>query len=352
MKKLVTNSVQHIGNSPGTLSYSGVRHSQKVQLSYWENSPGKSLDLTLLDNSEIPKTKDINQWINVQGLNDIDVLKSLGDQFGIHPLFLEDILNPGQRPKVETIGDCLLVSLRALSFDETKQIRSFPVTFVLTGTALFSFSELEIDDWLNPILKRLKNPSGALQQKSIHYILYALIDVLVDQYFSVLEGLGDQIQSIDENIFKNSDSSQLDALYQLKKQLLYFNKQASPVPEFIRKMPNELPEKQWKAVKIYFDDLLDHSMQVQDITKTYLESMNNLFDLYFSLVNLKMNRTIQALTVITVVFLPLTLLAGIYGMNFTTMPGLYDDFAFWWMIIGMLCLSILILWFLKRKQWF
>ena len=353
MKKFITNTRQHVGNSPGTLAYVGSREDHPIKLSYWENTPEKSADLTTLKKTDIPETKvDTNQWVNLQGLHDIELLKSLGSRFGIHPLFLEDILNPGQRPKVETIEDCILVSLRALSLDENNELRSYPVTFVITGTALFSFSELAAEDWLEPIVKRLQNPKGLLQQKSIYYLLYALIDVLVDQYFSVLETLGDQIKTIDESIFKNSDTTQLDALYQLKKQLLYLSKQTSPVPEFIRKMPNELPEDQWKTIKIYFEDLLDHSMQVQDITRTYLESMNNLFDLYFSLVNLRMNRTIQALTVITVVFLPLTLLAGIYGMNFAYMPGLGAHSAFWWMMFGMLALSLLILWFLKRKRWF
>ena len=154
------------------------------------------------------------------------------------------------------------------------------------------------------------------------------------------------------SVYKQSDDIQLDALYQLKKQLIYLSKQTSPVPEFIRKIPNELDEKSWQEVKIYFDDLLDHSLQVQDISRSYLESMNNLFDLYFSLVNLRMNRTIQALTVMTVVFLPLTLLAGIYGMNFAYMPGLLEPQAFWWVMLGMLVLSILILFFLKRQRWF
>lgn len=298
------------------------------------------------------KTKAINQWINVQGLSDIKVLQSLGEQFSIHSLFLEDVLNPGQRPKAETIGDCLLVSLQALIFDENNEIHSHPVTFVLTGTALFSFSELEVNDWLIPIIKRLKNPNGALQQKSIYYLLYTLIDVLVDQYFYVLEHIGDQILSLDEVIFENTDNKELDALYQLKKQLLYFSKQTSPVPELIRKMPNELPDEQWKKLKIYFNDLLDHTMQIQDITRTYLDSMSNLFDLYFSLVNLKMNRTIQALTVMTVVFLPLTLLASIYGMNFRNMPGLMNPLAFWWVILSMIILSVLIVWLLKLKKWF
>lgn len=352
MKKLISNTVHRIGDSPGTLSYSGVHQNQTVQLTYWENSPGKSLDLVPIESTQILKTKSINQWINVQGLNDIELLQSLGNQFEIHPLFLEDILNTGQRPKVETIEDCLLVSLRALKVGENQEVHSYPVTFVLTGTALFSFSELEATAWLNPILKRLKNPKGALQQKSIYYLLYTLIDVLVDQHFYVLEHLGDQILTLDEVIFENADNRELDALYQLKKQLLYFSKQTSPVPELIRKMPNYLPDEQWNILKIYFDDLLDHTMQIQDITRTYLDSMSNLFDLYFSLVNLRMNRTIQALTVMTVVFLPLTLLASIYGMNFAAMPGLVSPMAFWWVILSMIGLSILILWFLRYKKWF
>jgi magnesium transporter len=244
------------------------------------------------------------------------------------------------------------VCVKALSIDKNNELKVHSVNLVISGNTVFSFSDLGADEWLQPIFKRLNNKNGALQLKGVYYVLYALIDVLVDQYFSVLENLGDKIQLIDESVYKQSDDIQLDALYQLKKQLIYLSKQTSPVPEFIRKIPNELDDKSWQEVKIYFDDLLDHSLQVQDISRSYLESMNNLFDLYFSLVNLRMNRTIQALTVMTVVFLPLTLLAGIYGMNFAYMPGLLEPQAFWWVMIGMLVLSILILFFLKRQRWF
>ena len=334
MKKLVNNAAQHVGNAPGTLTYSGKAQAEPVELSYWEESLTGEAALKILSLEALPAANENFQWINVQGLHDLDMLKVLGERYGIHPLFLEDVLNPSQRPKVETIEGCVLVSLRALSMDTDKNIKSSPVSFIITGSALFSFSELKKETWLEPIIKRLKNPQWSLQKRGIYYFLYALIDVLVDQYFQVLENLGDEIQQLDESIYKASDSLQLDALYQLKKQLLYLNKQTSPVPEFIRKMPNQIPEASWEPVKMYFDDLLDHSLQVQDTTKTYLEALSNQFELYFSLVNLKMNRTIQALTVITVVFLPLTLLAGIYGMNFVYMPGLAQPAAFWWMLGG------------------
>lgn len=352
MPHFIKNAQQHVGNAPGTLTYTGSVNSESVELSYWEQKPHNDGRLKILSIDEIPPSHENFQWINVQGLNDITLLKSLGQRFGIHPLFLEDVLNPAQRPKVETIDDCLLVSLRALYLDEKEELKSQPVSFIISGSALFSLSDLPAQAWLDPIIKRLKNPEGSLQKRGVYYFLYALIDVLVDQYFQVLESMGDKIQTLDESIYKKSNAHQLDALYQVKKQLLYLNKQTSPVPEFIRKMPNQMSEEAWGRVKIYFDDLLDHSMQVQDTNKTYLDSMSNLFDLYFSLVNLRMNRTIQALTVITVVFLPLTLLAGIYGMNFVVMPGLESPYAFWWMLAGMVWLSGGILWILKRKGWF
>lgn len=354
MKKLVTNANQHVGNSPGTLTYTGQRPTGYVKATFWRQGDTSVGELEMTDArlKKLETRRTEPQWINVSGLNDLEFLKSIGGQFKIHPLFLEDILNSAQRPKVESIEDSLLVCLKALSMDKNNELKVHSVNLVISGNTVFSFSDLGADEWLQPIFKRLNNKNGALQLKGVYYVLYALIDVLVDQYFSVLENLGDKIQLIDESVYKQSDDIQLDALYQLKKQLIYLSKQTSPVPEFIRKIPNELDDKSWQEVKIYFDDLLDHSLQVQDISRSYLESMNNLFDLYFSLVNLRMNRTIQALTVMTVVFLPLTLLAGIYGMNFAYMPGLLEPQAFWWVMIGMLVLSILILFFLKRQRWF
>jgi magnesium transporter len=142
MKKLVTNIQKHVGNSPGTLTYAGSRQAESVVVSYWENTPEADSELKVLDDpTQIPQAgKGVKQWINVAGIHDIELLKSIGNQFNIHPLFLEDILNPAQRPKVETIGDSLLVSVKALSLDETGQVKARSVNFVICGDAIFSFS--------------------------------------------------------------------------------------------------------------------------------------------------------------------------------------------------------------------
>lgn len=351
MKKLIFNTQHKIGVAPGTLTYSGTEAHKPVKIQYWAGRKDEDEDLRPIKPNQLPLIEPYSQWYNIEGLHDIELLRSLGEKFGIHALFLEDILNDSERPKVETIEDCLFVSVKALQLEGT-EIKARTVSFVVTQETLFSFSELESDAWLEPIKKRLKNPKGTIRTRGVYYLLYALIDVLVDQYLFVLERIGDEIETVDLQVVKSAEVVDLDTLYQLKKELLYLRKQTSPVTDFIRKMANDVPDKDWKPVKIYFDDLLGHSLQVQDIIHTYLDGLSNLFDLYFSLVNLRMNRTIQALTVITVVFLPLSLLAGIYGMNFLTMPGLKDPQAFWWMMGMMLLIATGILLFLKHKRWF
>ncbi len=353
MKKILSGSKQKIGQAPGVLLYTGDIKTEETKLCLWE------YDDQGVEEKEITNTfeqlsiqKEKRKWLHFGGIHDVATLKKFGEMFSVHVLFLEDVLNPNQRPKVEQIEDSFFVSMKLLYLDNEGQVGSSVVSFVLLENILFSFSEADKNDWFLPVVKRLKDKQKAMRKKSTYYLLYALMDVLVDHSLGVLEDIGEEVEIIDNNVLIDADSKPLDQLYNLKKQLFFIRKQTSPLSELIHKMSEEIPEKEWNGVNMYFNDLLDHIIQVQETTKIYLDSITNIFDLYFSLTNVKMNRTIQMLTIITVVFLPLTLLTGMYGMNFQNMPGLTSPQGFWMIVIAMLTISTCILLYLKYKKWF
>ena len=198
----------------------------------------------------------------------------------------EDVTNVDKRPTAESIESYLSVTLKYLSFDAQNSLQNHSVSFITDGNRLFSFTESGESNWIRPVIKRLENKQNSIRNKSSYYLLYALMDVLIDQYFVVLEQLNDRVDALDTDITQNVSHEQLDQLYKLKKEFLLFRKQNTIIPGVVRSIEDELDENSWESVAIFFQDLLSHTIDIQESTKSNLEGLSSMFDLYFSLLSL------------------------------------------------------------------
>ncbi|MCF7905867.1 magnesium/cobalt transporter CorA [Candidatus Gracilibacteria bacterium] len=352
MKKLISHSSNKVGLAPGSPVYTGEKNSELsiVLFNYTEKKAEKK-EFQKLADLKAAFDKRTKTWIKIQGISDVQSLSETGEFFGLHALALEDIANTNQRAKIERIEDRVFITLKGLEYNERKkEFVSQQISFLLGDNFVLSFHEQE-DDTFGPLEARLQNPKSRIRQRSMEYFSYAIVDMLVDQYFVALEKFGEQVEILDRKILKNRSSDLLSSLHVLKKEILFFRKVTLPVLELVKKFKEELLEGRDKTLDMYFQDLYDHVLQVNELSKTYTEILAGMFDLYFSLLSLRTNRVMQALTVITMVFMPLTLIAGIYGMNFEKMPELSWEYGYPFVLILMAVIVGIVLAFMKKKQW-
>lgn len=339
------------GQPPGSIIYTG-EHNTETRFSVYDYTKAKlttapkaaPADLTALQ-----KTK-TNSWVLVEGLADTDQLAALKTSCDIHLMVLEDIANVTQRPKVDFLDDYTFVVLPLFRTSREGNITAEQVSFVLNKHLLLSFHE-QSPTWIKPLLQRMKSDKSRVRQKSLPYLLYALLDLLVDQASTVLQNLGDTIDEVHMSVRTDPSQEVLSTLHDLRTELLFFRKLIMPWLDIVGKLSDEY-DNTTENMPLFWHDLRDHVLQLNELSKTYLEIVDGMFNLYFSLLSAQTNRIMQTLTVITLVFLPLTLVAGIYGMNFHHMPELAWPHGYWFALGLMGGLAVVILFVLKRKKWF
>lgn len=299
---------------------------------------------------------DVITWLDVQGLGDIEFLKRIGDQLELHPLTLEDIVHIHQRPKVEEYDDYLFVVLRAVRLLDENRIDNEQLSFVLKDRILATFQERP-GDGFNPVRKRLQDGKSMLRKNSADYLLYALLDATIDNYFPALEAYADTMDLLDERLRENPHPNLSRAVHAMRRELRQFRRAAWP----LRDLTGALGRSDFTLVtdqtKLALRDCHDHAVQVADFVESGRERASDLADLYLAMVSEKTNQTMRTLTIIATIFIPLTFLCGLYGMNFDpdaspfNMPELkwkYGYPAFW---ITMILIFLLMLWFFHRKGW-
>lgn len=336
--------IQKLGTSPGTLVYTGhMTNDTDVQcISY---TPEDVQVRTYAVAQDTLDTKRHN-WLIVTGLSDTESMKTIGKAFGLHSLVLEDILHVNQRPKVEVLDNGVFVVLQWFDW-KRGELQKEQLSFVLMPHCLLSFAE-EADNPLRTIEERMHDATKRVRKHGGEYLLHSILDLVVDQYFLVLHSAEERLETMNENIMQKDGWEMLQDLHAIKTELLLLRKNIAPLADF----PLSLKEYYVGKDKVYWQDLKDHITQAQENVKSNLEIVESLLDLYFSLVGLRTNKIMQKLTVITLVFLPLSLLAGIYGMNFAHMPELSWAWGYPILIGLMLLVAVLILWYFKRKKWF
>lgn len=293
--------------------------------------------------------KPTSTWINVTGVHDTSVIEKLGRFFGIHPLTMEDMVNTNQRPKMEDYDEYLFLVLRMISY-ENDNLETEQVSIALGKRFLISFQERE-GDVFNSLRERIRKGGTKIRKMGNDFLAYSIMDSIVDSYFSSLEAIGERIESMEEVLMKSPGPDVLKEIHKLKRELIILRKSVWPLREVISSLQRTESSLMGKQMGMYLRDLYDHTIQVIDTIETYRDMVSGMLDIYLSSVSNRMNEVMKVLTIFASIFIPLTFVAGIYGMNFRYMPELEWEWGYpmvWLVITGMI---ITMLAYFRRKGW-
>jgi len=338
---------------PGSLVYIGDRGPVPTTVSaidFTETEMVEKVGITLEEVLPLRDSPSIT-WLNFSGLADVEVIRQLGEAFGLHPLVMEDILNTGQRPKLELYDDYVYLVLKMVYRGEHgNEISYEQISLVLGKNYVLSFQERE-GDVFNGIRDRIRNNKGRLRKSGADYLVYSLVDAVVDNYFPALEMVGDRVEDIEERLSENPDPGLLGEIYRLKRENLFLRKFIWPIREVVAALMRQDTELVSPSTNTYLRDVYDHSIQVMDVVETYADMLSGLLDVYMSTVSNRMNEIMKTLTIIATIFIPLTFIVGLYGMNFKYMPELTNKLAYPLILLGMAGVSALMVYYFRRKGW-
>jgi magnesium transporter len=341
------------GLPPGTIVYTGSEKPTTpvtVQLHVFDEDTLE--EIATRDVAEIHRQRAEGRvWIDVEGVHDLDLLRDLGREFGLHPLTLEDIARTGQRPKVETYDNYAYIVVRMLRWiEEEERVDYEQVSIVFGKDYVVSFGERP-GDVFTPVRQRLMNPQSHLRTEGVDHLVYRLLDVIVDNYFVVMEKLGDRLEALDAVIMQDGKDVGLNAIHTLKQESLLLRRSVWPLREVLVQL--ERGDNPWIAqtTRIYLRDVYDHTIEVIETIESVRDLISGMMDLHLTMVSHRMNEVMKVLTIITTLFVPLTFIVGIYGMNFDFMPELNETWAYPAVWAVMIVITIGQVIFFRRKRW-
>ena len=340
------------GQSPGTLVYVGDKREEKIKISVidYDSEYLEEKEVQTIEECLTYKDKETVTWINVSGIHDIGVIEVLGKHFALHPLLLEDILNTGHRPKMDDYEDHLFIVMKMLHEPEGGQIiQQEHISIILTPKIVISLQEYE-GDIFDPVRERIRKKKGRIRTKGTDYLTYALIDTLVDYYFKVFETVGEKIEALQEEVLERPRPEILNEIQTLRREMIDLRKSVWPLREIISSLTRGESKLITDDMVLFFRDVYDHTIQVIDTIESFRDMISGLQDIYLSSVSNRMNEVMKVLTIIATIFIPMTFVAGIYGMNFKFMPELEWRWAYpgLWLILVTIFISM-VFWFRRRK---
>jgi magnesium transporter len=341
------------GLPPGTPVYVGKKKDEKVKVTCIDYGVNhfEEKEVKTIDECFPLKDKPAITWINVDGVHKLDHIEKIGENLQIHPLVLEDIMHTGQRPKMEDFNDYLFIVLKMLQYNEKEnETKTEQVSIILGSNYVIAFQEDE-GDVFDFIRERIRTDRGRTRKMGADYLAYSLIDAIVDNYFMVLEKIGEKIEDIEDELVKNPTSEVLHTIHNLKRELIFLRKSVWPLREVISRLERWESPLINKSIDIYLRDVYDHTIQVIDALETFRDMLSGMLDIYLSSVSNRMNEVMKVLTIIATIFIPLTLIAGIFGMNFKYMPELEAPWGYPMVYIIMLAVSGVMLVYFRRKKW-
>lgn len=354
MPRFIKNISKKTGAAPGTLIHIGEKKSEHSVITLIEYNDAGSSRSTLSSVSELeslPEKSGVIRWVNVDGLHDIHLIASVGKIFNIHPLTLEDIVNTGHRPKAENFGSYICAIIKMLNYHRAKGvIESEQMSLIILNDHLISFQE-QPGDVFDPIRKRIQEGMGRIRHAGSDYLAYALLDTVVDHYYQILESFGEELGELEEELLYNPKQELLERIHELKRETVYLRKQIWPLREAIVMLSHNDESIISEQSRIFFRDIHDHTVQIIEIIESYRDILTGLIDLYMSNVGNKMNEVMKVLTIIATIFIPITFVAGIYGMNFKFMPELDWRWGYagaWGLMLGIVVVMLL---YFKKKNW-
>lgn len=293
---------------------------------------------------------DLVNWINLDGLSDTNIINKIGEHYALHSLLLEDI-TVDQQPKVEEFDDYLFFSLKMLYRIENNIIDYEQISFVLGKNYLISFQEKE-GDLFGPLRERIRLDQGRIRKKKADYLLYRLVDIIVDNYYVVLDSIGQQIEQIEDDIYRNSSGQEFRKIQRLKKELIYLRKALYPLRDAMSKLIKDESGFIDSSNARFFSDIYNHVAHLIDSLDTYKDLTSGLMDIYINTLNTRMNEVMKVLTIISTIFIPLTFIVGVYGMNFDFMPELRWGWGYFGVWVVMLLVVLMMILYFRYKKWF
>jgi len=352
MRKLIGRRSRKAGLPPGSLVHVGEvrRETARVTVLDYDAEHVEEREVAAVAECLVFRDKPTVTWVNVAGLRDAAELEKLGECYGLHPLVLEDILNTEQRPKLEDYGEYLFVVLKMIYYDDQDELVAEQISLIVGPSFVISFQENGADVF-DPVRERIRSGKGRVRKSGADYLAYALIDAVVDNYFAVLEKIGDEVEDMEEELLARPSSRTLQSIHDLKREMVFLRKSAWPLREMVSAMQRAESPLIQETTVVYLRDVHDHAIQVIDTIESLRDIVVGMLDTYLSSVSNRMNEVMKVLTIIATVFIPLTFVAGVYGMNFQHMPELGWHYSYpiiWLVFVGT---TVWMIAFFRRKQW-
>ncbi len=354
MPRLIKKRSTKAGLPPGALVHIGERKVEKTEIRIldYDEEHLQEVEIETVDECLPFKDKPTVTWINVEGIHEVEVLERFGDCFGLHPLTVEDVLNTDQRPKVEDFGEYIYIVLRMISYnDDRDEIVTEQTSLILGPNFVISFQEGPGGDVFDPVRERIRTGKGRMRKLGPDYLAYSLVDSIVDNYFTVLERLGENIEFLEDELVTNPRPETLQTIHDLRREMIFLRKSVWPMREVISALERGESSLIQDSTRIYLRDVYDHTIQVIDAVETLRDMLSGMLDIYLSSISNRMNEVMKVLTIIATIFIPLTLIAGIYGMNFQYMPELGWRWGYPLVWVAMIVIGGLMLLYFRRKKW-
>ncbi len=351
--KIYRQRVRKAGLPPGTLVFDGEQKVEKTRITIfdYDESHFREKEVKAVEECFPFKDEPTVTWVNIDGVHDVEIVEKIGEYFGIHPLVQEDIVHTGQRPKMEDFDDYLYIVLKMLFYDDAKdEISAEQVSLIVGGNYVISFQERE-GDVFESVRERLRGRKGRIIKQGADYLAYALLDTIVDSYFSILEKTGDRIELLEEELISNPSPDTVGIIQRMKREMIVLRKSIWPLREVISSLERDESPVFKESTHVFLRDVYDHTIQVIDTVEALRDMIGGMLDIYLSSVSNRMNEVMKVLTIIATIFIPLTFIAGIYGMNFENMPELRVPWAYpvVWGVMGVV--GLFMVFYFRRKRW-
>lgn len=359
MPNNTTKKSKKNGSLPDNSVYIGEEQVQRTtitEITYDEQSV-KISDIINIQDIIQQKDKFSITWIDISGLSDTNMISQIGKIYGLHPLTIEDILNTEQRPKLDVFDSYIFIILRIHFYDNKTNILNYNQINLILGHNFVITIQERLSPVFNSIKDSLQNPQNLIHKKGPDYLVHALLDVSVDTYYQILEAIGDVIEKVEEKVITNPSTEVVKQIHSLKRNMIFLRKSVWPLREIISGLHHKVSSLIQESTLLYLKDVYDHIVQVIDTVETYRDLLSGIMDIYISSINNKLNEVMKVLTVFATIFIPLTFVSSLYGMNFNTevspfnMPELHWRYGYFFVLSIMLAIVIAMLAFFKRRKW-
>jgi len=345
--------VKKAGLPPGTLVHTGEKQVENVRITYidYDEENFSEKQVSKIEECFPFKTTPTVTWINIDGLHEVSIIERLGNQFELHPLMLEDILHTEQRPKYEDFEKYMFFVMQMLRYnDEIQSIESEQISLILGDCYVITFQE-RVGDVFDAVRDRIRNAKGRIRKMGPDYLAHALIDAIVDSYFSILEKVGEKIETMEDQLVTEPTEKTLQQIHALKREMISLRRSIWPLREVISGAQRTESELIRESTDVYLRDVYDHTIQIIDTIENFRDMVSGMLDIYLSSISNRMNAIMKVLTIIATIFIPLTFVAGVYGMNFVHMPELKWRWAYPAVWLVMIVIAAVMLVYFRRKKW-